>query len=179
MKILALETSCDETSAAIVCDGEIRANVVASQIALHAEYGGVVPELATREHLRNWRPAAESALRSAGLGLRDLDAIAATQGPGLPNALMVGLKAAQGMAYALRKPFVGIHHHEAHWNIEYSGQRSTTRRANVLTRRRSSLACRIRAARNWTGWRHAAIRRPTSFRGRCCGRTMMTSASRD
>ena len=114
MTVFALETSCDETSAAIVRDGRVLANIVSSQIQLHAEYGGVVPELATREHLRHWLPVARAALRAAGLGVGKLDAIAATQGPGLPNALLVGLKAAQGLAFALRKPFVGIHHHEAH-----------------------------------------------------------------
>jgi N6-L-threonylcarbamoyladenine synthase len=128
MTILALETSCDETSAAVVRDGKILSNAVASQVELHAEYGGVVPELAAREHLKNLIPVVRSALEAAGLGRADLpvspdarqhvpteiDAIAATQGPGLPMALLVGLKAAQAVAFALRKPFVGIHHHEAH-----------------------------------------------------------------
>jgi N6-L-threonylcarbamoyladenine synthase len=112
--LLAVETSCDETSAAVVRDGCVLSNVVSSQIKLHAEYGGVVPELATREHLRNWRPVTLAALRTAGIEAAQLDAIAATQGPGLPNALMIGFKAAQSLAFALRKPFVGIHHHEAH-----------------------------------------------------------------
>jgi N6-L-threonylcarbamoyladenine synthase len=114
MTLLALETSCDETSAAVVRDGIVLSNVVASQIKLHAEYGGVVPELATREHLRNLQPITETALREAGMSAGELDAIAATQGPGLPAALMVGLKAAQAMAFALGKPFIGINHHEAH-----------------------------------------------------------------
>jgi N6-L-threonylcarbamoyladenine synthase len=114
MTILALETSCDETSVALIRDGQILSNVVASQIALHAEYGGVVPELATREHLRNLLPVARSALRSAQIEAEQIDAVAATQGPGLPNALMVGLKAAQAFAFALGKPFIGINHHEAH-----------------------------------------------------------------
>ncbi len=114
MLLLALETSCDETSAAVVRDGRVLANVVSSQIALHAEYGGVVPELATREHLKNLQPVTEAALREAGVSARDLDAVAATQGPGLPAALMVGLKAAQAMAFTLGRPFAGIHHHEAH-----------------------------------------------------------------
>ena len=114
MTLLALETSCDETSAAVVRDGVVRANVVASQIGLHAQYGGVVPELATREHLRNLPPMVERALELAGVGVADLEAVAATRGPGLPAALMAGLKAAQGLAFALRKPFVGINHHEAH-----------------------------------------------------------------
>jgi len=114
MTVLALETSCDETSAAVVRDGRILANVVSSQIALHAEYGGVVPELAAREHLKNLVPVAQSALREAGVTVAELDAVAATQGPGLPNALLVGLKAAQAAAFALQKPFLGINHHEAH-----------------------------------------------------------------
>jgi N6-L-threonylcarbamoyladenine synthase len=114
MTILALETSCDETSAAVVRDGCVLSNVVASQIKLHADYGGVVPELATREHLKNLQPITATALREAGVRADDLDAIAATQGPGLPAALMVGLKAAQAMAFALARPFIGINHHEAH-----------------------------------------------------------------
>src|SRR5437763_957907 len=114
MTLLAIETSCDETSAAVVRDGQVLANVVSSQIALHAEYGGVVPELATREHLRNLVPVAQTALREARVTAKQLDALAATRGPGLPSALMVGLKAAQAMAFALRKSFLGIHHHEAH-----------------------------------------------------------------
>ena len=114
MTILALETSCDETSAAVVRDGTILSNIVASQITLHAEYGGVVPELAAREHLKNLLPVAKSALREAGISSAQLDAVAATQGPGLPNALLVGLKAAQAAAFALGKPFIGINHHEAH-----------------------------------------------------------------
>lgn len=114
MTVFALETSCDETSAAVVQDGQILSNVVASQVALHAEYGGVVPELATREHLRNLLPLALSALKDARVEPECLHAVAATRGPGLPNALMIGLRAGQAMAYALRKPFYGIHHHEAH-----------------------------------------------------------------
>ncbi len=114
MTLLAVETSCDETSAAVVRDCAVLSNVVSSQIKLHAEYGGVVPELATREHLRNWQPVTEAALCAAGVTAADLDAIAATQGPGLPNALMIGFKAAQALAFALGKPFVGVNHHEAH-----------------------------------------------------------------
>ena len=114
MTLLALETSCDETSAAVVRDGCVLSNVVSSQIKLHAEYGGVVPELATREHLKNLQPVTEAALREAGVQSGELDAVAATQGPGLPAALMVGLKAAEAMAYVLNKPFIGINHHEAH-----------------------------------------------------------------
>lgn len=114
MTLLALETSCDETSAAVVREGRILANVVSSQIKLHAEYGGVVPELATREHLKNLQPVTLAALAEARVTPAELDAVAATQGPGLPAALMVGLKAAQAFAFALGKPFIGINHHEAH-----------------------------------------------------------------
>lgn len=114
MTLLALETSCDETSAAVVQDGRILSNVVSSQVKLHAEYGGVVPELATREHLKNLLPVTRAALRDAGVTSPQLDAIAATRGPGLPSALLAGFKAAQAMAFALRRPCLGIHHHEAH-----------------------------------------------------------------
>ncbi len=114
MTLLALETSCDETSAAVVRDGEILANIVTSQIQLHAEYGGVVPELAAREHLKNLMPVVRSAMQAAAVLPAQLDAVAATQGPGLAIALLVGFKAAQALAFALQKPFIGINHHEAH-----------------------------------------------------------------
>src|SRR5215470_11662392 len=112
--LLAFETSCDETSAAVVHQGRILSSVVSSQIKLHAEYGGVVPELAAREHLRNLIPVARAALGEARIEAARLEAVAATQGPGLPSALMVGVKASQTIAFVLRKPFLGIHHHEAH-----------------------------------------------------------------
>ena len=106
MPLLAIETSCDETSAAVVHQGRVLSNVVSSQISLHAEYGGVVPELAAREHLRNLLPVARAALREAS--------VAATRGPGLPSALMVGFRAAQAAAFVLGRPFLGLNHHEAH-----------------------------------------------------------------
>ena len=114
MTLLAFETSCDETSVAVVCDGCVLSSVVSSQIAMHAEYGGVVPELAAREHLRNLQPVAKAALTQGGVSVDEIDAVAATQGPGLPMALMVGLKAAQSFAFVTGKPFVGVNHHEAH-----------------------------------------------------------------
>lgn len=114
MTLLAIETSCDETSAAVVRGGQVLSGVVSSQIKLHAEYGGVVPELAAREHLKNFLPVAREALSEANVSANEIDAVAATQGPGLPNALLVGFKAAQAVAFALNKPFVGINHHEAH-----------------------------------------------------------------
>jgi N6-L-threonylcarbamoyladenine synthase len=112
--LLAIETSCDETSVAVVHQGRILSNSVSSQIKLHAEYGGVVPELATREHLRNFTVVARDALAKAGIPAGRIEAVAATQGPGLPNALMIGFKAAQAAAFVLGRPFIGINHHEAH-----------------------------------------------------------------
>ena len=114
MTLLAIETSCDETSAAVISGSRVLSNTVSSQIDLHAEYGGVVPELAAREHLRNLIPIVQAALGEAGGSAGRLDAVAATQGPGLPLALLVGFKAAQAMAFVLQKPFLGINHHEAH-----------------------------------------------------------------
>jgi N6-L-threonylcarbamoyladenine synthase len=114
MTLLAIETSCDETSAAVVRGGCVLSNVVASQTAIHAPYGGVVPELAAREHLRNLIPVTKQALREANVTPPELDAVAATRGPGLPNALLAGLKMAEALAFSLRKPILGLHHHEAH-----------------------------------------------------------------
>jgi len=112
--LLAFESSCDETSVAVVRDGVVLSNVVASQIRLHAEYGGVVPELATREHLRNLLPVAREALDLAGVAVDALQAIGATRGPGLPAALAAGYAAAQGFCAATGIPLFGVHHHEAH-----------------------------------------------------------------
>jgi len=123
MTLLAIETSCDETSAAVVRDGCILSNTVSSQVALHAEYGGVVPELAAREHLKNLLPVVRRVLGDAKVTPDQLDAVAATQGPGLATALLVGLKAAQAVAFALRKPFIGINHHEAHLFSPWIGVR--------------------------------------------------------
>ena len=114
MNLLAFETSCDETSVAVLRDNHIVANAVASQIKTHAAYGGIVPELAARQHLQNIRPVLQTALRQAELSPADLNAVAATQGPGLPPSLMIGFRAAQGFAFALNLPFLGLHHHEAH-----------------------------------------------------------------
>jgi len=114
MTLLAFETSCDETSVAVVRNGNVLSNVISSQVALHAEYGGVVPELAARAHLKSLLPVARKALDEADVEIQQIEGVAATQGPGLPGALMIGLQAAQAVAYNLRKPFIGIHHHEAH-----------------------------------------------------------------
>jgi N6-L-threonylcarbamoyladenine synthase len=113
--ILGIESSCDETAAAVVRRGaETLSNVVASQITTHAPYGGVVPELASREHLRNIVPVVRAALAEAGIAFRDLDAIAVTAGPGLAGALLVGISYAKSLAYALGKPLIAVNHLEGH-----------------------------------------------------------------
>jgi N6-L-threonylcarbamoyladenine synthase len=113
--ILGIETSCDETAAAVVRRGrEILSNAVSSQIAVHAPYGGVVPELASREHLRNILPVVRSALAQAGVAYQDLDAIAVTEGPGLAGALLVGISFAKSLALALGKPLIAVNHLEGH-----------------------------------------------------------------
>jgi N6-L-threonylcarbamoyladenine synthase len=113
--ILGLESSCDETAAAVVRRGvETLSNVVASQVATHSPYGGVVPELASREHLRNIVPVARAAMREAGMGFADLDAIAVTEGPGLAGALLVGVSYAKALAFALNKPLIAVNHLEGH-----------------------------------------------------------------
>ncbi len=113
--ILGIESSCDETAAAVVrAGGEVLANVVASQMKLHANYGGVVPELASREHLRNIVPVVRAAMRQAGLEFADLDAIAVTEGPGLAGALLVGITYAKALALGTGKPLVAVNHLEGH-----------------------------------------------------------------
>jgi N6-L-threonylcarbamoyladenine synthase len=114
-RILAIETSCDETAAAVIDDGRrIASNVVASQVDLHAQYGGVYPEIASRAHVEAIVPVIEQAMREAHVGFGDLDAVAATQGPGLSGSLLVGLNAAKGLALAQALPLVGVNHLEAH-----------------------------------------------------------------
>src|SRR5580692_2638841 len=113
--ILGIESSCDETAAAVVRSGEqVVSNVVFSQIAAHQPYGGVVPELASREHLRAIVPVVRKALADAGRTLRSIDALAVTQGPGLAGALLVGISYAKALAFALDKPLIAINHLEGH-----------------------------------------------------------------
>ena len=115
MLVLGIETSCDETAAAVVEDGRrILSDAVASQVALHARYGGVVPEVASRQHLLQIVPVVQSALNEAEVAMDDLDAVAVTYGPGLAGALMVGVNAGKAIAFAHGLPFVGVHHLEGH-----------------------------------------------------------------
>lgn len=115
MLILGIESSCDETAAAVVRDGrEIVSSVITSQIELHRPWGGVVPELASREHLEKIEPIAAEALERANVSLTDIDAIAVTQGPGLIGSLLVGVCYAKSLAYSLGIPFIGVNHIEGH-----------------------------------------------------------------
>lgn len=114
-RILGIESSCDETAGAVVADGrEILSNVVASQVSVHRKYGGVVPELASREHLRSVVPVVREALERAGLNFRDIDAVGVTCGPGLVGSLLVGLTYGKVLASALGKPLIGVNHLEGH-----------------------------------------------------------------
>ena len=113
--ILGIETSCDETSAAVVIDGrDVRSSVVSSQVDLHAKYGGIVPEIASRAHIEQIRPIIEEALATAGVGYDDLNAIAVTAGPGLVGSLLIGIAAAKTLALACDRPLVAVDHIEAH-----------------------------------------------------------------
>ncbi|NIR58108.1 MAG: tRNA (adenosine(37)-N6)-threonylcarbamoyltransferase complex transferase subunit TsaD, partial [Gammaproteobacteria bacterium] len=115
MRVLGIETSCDETGVALYDTGRgLVADALYSQIAMHAEYGGVVPELASRDHTRRLLPLIQQVLDEAGLARDELDAIAYTAGPGLVGALMVGASTAHGMARALDIPVLGVHHMEGH-----------------------------------------------------------------
>jgi N6-L-threonylcarbamoyladenine synthase len=115
MLVLGVETSCDDTAAAVLLDGRtILANVVSSQDQIHGVYGGVVPELASRQHIRNILPIIDGALEKAAISLKDLDGIAVTRGPGLVGSLLVGLSVAKGIAFRWGMPYVGVNHLEAH-----------------------------------------------------------------
>ena len=125
--ILAIESSCDETAAAVVRNGrEVLSNVIASQIALHTQFGGVVPEIASRKHIEQINQVVTSALKEADIRLSEITAVAVTYGPGLVGALLVGVAEAKAIAYGARKPLVGVHHIEGHvaanFISKYSGK---------------------------------------------------------
>lgn len=115
MRILAIETSCDETAAAVVEDGRrILSNIVSTQVAVHAQYGGVVPEIASRHHIENIVPVVAAAMSGAGMAFAEVDAVAVTYGPGLVGSLLVGVQAAKGIAFVHGKPLVPVHHIAGH-----------------------------------------------------------------
>ena len=119
-RILAIESSCDETAAAVIEDGrKICSSVISSQIPLHARYGGVVPEIASRQHVESVGPVVTQALEEAGMRLSDVDALAVTYGPGLVGALLVGVSAAKALAYAANKPLIPVNHIEGHVSANY------------------------------------------------------------
>ncbi len=118
--ILAIESSCDETAAAVVKNGrEVLSNIISSQIALHTLYGGVVPEIASRKHIEKINYVIREALAEAGMGLKDMNAIGVTYGPGLVGALLVGVAEAKAISYASGVPLVGVHHIEGHISANY------------------------------------------------------------
>lgn len=120
MDILSIETSCDETSAAVVRDGrKILSDIIASQIDIHTKFGGVVPEVASRKHVEVISGVVQEALDSAGIGMNDIDAVGVTYGPGLVGALLVGLQYAKGLSYALGKPLIGVNHIEGHISANF------------------------------------------------------------
>jgi len=120
MNILAIESSCDETSAAVVQNGrKVLSNIIASQIDIHKKFGGVVPEVASRAHVEVISSVVEEALSKGEVTLEDIDAVAVTYGPGLVGALLVGLQYAKGLAYAIKKPLIGVNHIEGHISANF------------------------------------------------------------
>ena len=120
MNILAIESSCDETAAAVVSNGRnVLSNIISSQIDIHKLYGGVVPEIASRKHIEKVIQVVDEALNEAGLTMEEVDAIAVTYGPGLVGALLVGVSAAKSIAFAHNKPLIGVHHIEGHISANY------------------------------------------------------------
>src|SRR6202167_1791057 len=156
--ILGIESSCDETAAAVVRSGEeVISNVVYSQIATHQPFGGVVPELASREHLRAIVPVVRKALQDAGRTYETIDALAVTKGPGLAGALLVGLSYAKALAYALGKPLIGVNHLEGHIHAVLLEERQKGNRelqfrvlALVVSGGHTHLFLAVRQADAWT-----------------------------
>lgn len=127
MKILGIETSCDETAAAVVQNGsQILSSVISSQFHIHEKFGGVVPELASRDHIKQILPIVQEALEQARLTLSQIDAIAVTKGPGLIGSLMVGVTVAKSLAYAAKKPLISVHHIEGHLSSAFLGNPEIT-----------------------------------------------------
>jgi N6-L-threonylcarbamoyladenine synthase len=122
MILLGIESSCDETAAAVVVDGAVKANAIYSQIAKHAPYGGVVPEIASRDHVKKMPGIIEQALSEAGVGFDDLDGIAVTYGPGLASSLLIGYSAARSLSQRLNLPLMGMNHHEGHIYSVFLGE---------------------------------------------------------
>src|SRR5438309_10764845 len=133
--ILGIESTCDETAASVVVDGyDVRSNIVASQVELHAKYRGVVPEIASRAHIENILPVVRESLQSAACGFADLDAIAVAHRPGLIGSLLIGVTAAKTLAWSLGKPLVAVDHVQAHLYSVVLGEEATARRSDEATK---------------------------------------------
>ena len=123
INILGIETSCDETAIAVVTDGNrLRSNIIASQVHLHSQYGGVVPEVASRQHVRDLVPVLEQAVNDSGLKMEDLDVVSVTYGPGLAGSLITGLNAAKAISFSLNVPLIGVNHLEGHIYASWLGE---------------------------------------------------------
>jgi tRNA N6-adenosine threonylcarbamoyltransferase len=180
--ILAIETSCDDTCAAVTEGGRIRSNVISSQAAAHARFGGVVPEVASRHHLELVNPVIDAALAEAEVELTDLDSLAVTRGPGLIGALLVGVATAKAIAAATRKPLAGVNHLHGHVAANFlepdpleprfegtTASRSeggpwTMPPGRPWTRAPACWSSAIRADRRSSGWRSRAIPSRSPFR---------------
>ena len=161
--ILGIESSCDETAAAVVERGAwTRSSIVASQVTTHAPYGGVVPELASREHLRNIVPLTRAALSEAGCGLGDLDAVAVTSGPGLAGALLVGITYAKALAYAQGIPLIAVNHLEGHIHAVLLQNRESVRRSDFSLAGEAGLPMPALALVVSGGHTHLFLARPPS-----------------
>jgi N6-L-threonylcarbamoyladenine synthase len=173
--ILGIETSCDETAAAIVVRGtDVRSSVVSSQVDLHARYGGVVPEIASRAHVELLTPVIAQAVVEAGVEESSIEAVAATYGPGLVGSLLVGVSAAKSLALVWDVPFVAVNHLEAHVYAALVEDPSLELPVVVLmprgrrsTRSPATSVSATRAVRPSTACRWMAIRRPSVSRGPC------------
>ena len=198
--ILAVESSCDETAASVVKNGRtVLSNVIFSQIALHTQYGGVVPEIASRKHIEKINQVISEALQQAGVTLAEIDAVAVTYGPGLVGALLVGVATAKALAFAAKKPLIGVHHIEGHICANYitnpeletpficlvvSGGHTHLVRVTgygkyeILGRTRDDAAGEAydKVARA-IGWQRKAIRKRFRFRARMWRTRPMISAS--
>src|SRR5665647_3498090 len=190
---MAIESSCDETSVAIVRNGrEILSNIISSQIEVHKVFGGVVPEIASRHHLKNINGVAKEALEEAGVTLDDIDLIGVTQGPGLVGALLIGLATAKAFAFAKNKPLVGVHHIQGHISANYiehkeleppflaivvSGGQEMMQRGKPLTRWQEFLALGIQVDRLLTKLLKKAIKMPSILKGFIWRKTVLTLVS--
>ena len=173
--ILGIETSCDETAAALVTvEGEIRSSVVSSQAELHARYGGVVPEIASRRHLELVSPVVQEALVEADAGLDDVQSVAVTQGPGLIGALLVGLSAAKALAWARGLPLVPVDHLHGHVASLYLGPNPSSRRFSACSQAAVTRCCSRCATTRATA---CSAHRSTTLQARRSTRAPVCSAS--